>query len=324
MTPDFENPYTQQASFAVQRDIGRATCRSRRATSSIAARTSRATATSTSSSGPVRSARSRAARPSSASRPRRRPPPGSRSISATRSSSRTTCTSRRRTRSITPGPSRWSSGSRTTFSINSNYTFSKAIDEVTDFNSDLSAQDPLNLRLDRALSAFDQRHRFVFSGVFQSPFEGDSADRQAVRRLGLLADLHRRQRQAVQHLARLRREQRRAFSKRPPLQPRAQHGQGRQLLQPRRAARPRFAFAETKYLELTFEAFNLLNHTNYTGVNNVVGTRRSSARREGHRRAGPDAAARLHLGGSCAPASIRRAVQFLNSRFQFTPAREGL
>ncbi|HEV2667741.1 MAG TPA: TonB-dependent receptor, partial [Blastocatellia bacterium] len=51
------------------------------------------------------------------------------------------------------------------FSLNAHYPFSKAIDEVTDYNSDFSAQNPLNLRLDRALSAFDQRHRFVASGV---------------------------------------------------------------------------------------------------------------------------------------------------------------
>ncbi|HWP44874.1 MAG TPA: TonB-dependent receptor, partial [Blastocatellia bacterium] len=60
------------------------------------------------------------------------------------------------------------------YAINANYTYSKAIDEVTDFNSDFSAQNPLNLRLDRALSAFDQRHRLVLSGVFESPLTGDS------------------------------------------------------------------------------------------------------------------------------------------------------
>ncbi|MCA1626514.1 MAG: carboxypeptidase regulatory-like domain-containing protein, partial [Acidobacteria bacterium] len=47
------------------------------------------------------------------------------------------------------------------FSLNTHYTFSKSIDEVTDFNSDFSAQNPLNLRLDRSLSAFDQRHRAI-------------------------------------------------------------------------------------------------------------------------------------------------------------------
>ncbi|MGH9916629.1 MAG: TonB-dependent receptor domain-containing protein, partial [Pyrinomonadaceae bacterium] len=61
------------------------------------------------------------------------------------------------------------------YSINTNYTFSKTIDEVTDFNSDFSAQNPIDLHADRALSAFDQRHRFVFSAVFNSPLNGDSA-----------------------------------------------------------------------------------------------------------------------------------------------------
>ncbi len=33
----------------------------------------------------------------------------------------------------------------------------------------------------------------------------------------------------------------------------------------------RFNVAEGKYLEFTAEAFNLLNRTNFTGINNVVG-----------------------------------------------------
>ncbi len=61
------------------------------------------------------------------------------------------------------------------FSLLAHYTLSKTIDEVTDFNSDFSAQNPLNLRDDRALSAFDQRHRVVITGVYQTPQYGDSA-----------------------------------------------------------------------------------------------------------------------------------------------------
>jgi hypothetical protein len=34
----------------------------------------------------------------------------------------------------------------------------------------------------------------------------------------------------------------------------------------------RFPFKETMYLELTLEGFNLFNRTNFTGVNNVVGS----------------------------------------------------
>jgi hypothetical protein len=34
----------------------------------------------------------------------------------------------------------------------------------------------------------------------------------------------------------------------------------------------RFSVMENKYIEVTFEAFNLFNHTNFTGVNNVIGS----------------------------------------------------
>ena len=56
------------------------------------------------------------------------------------------------------------------YSLFAFYTLSKAIDEVTDFNSDFEANDQTNLRADRALSSFDQRHRLVVSGVLESPF----------------------------------------------------------------------------------------------------------------------------------------------------------
>jgi hypothetical protein len=52
-----------------------------------------------------------------------------------------------------------------------NYTFSKAIDDQTDFNSAFAAFLPTNLRLERAISTFDIRHNFVASGVFVSPFQ---------------------------------------------------------------------------------------------------------------------------------------------------------
>ncbi|MEP6902627.1 MAG: carboxypeptidase regulatory-like domain-containing protein, partial [Actinomycetota bacterium] len=57
------------------------------------------------------------------------------------------------------------------YSLNANYTFSKTIDEATDFNTDYLAQNPLNVRGDRSLSSFDQRHRVVLSAVITSPFE---------------------------------------------------------------------------------------------------------------------------------------------------------
>ncbi len=158
------------------------------------------------------------------------------------------------------------------FSLNAHYTFSKSIDEVTDFNSDWSAQDPLNLRLDRAVSAFDQRHRAVFSGVFGSPLRGDSAVDKIFgdwvfspifiagsgRPFNLLLGIDAN-------------NDGRSQSDRP-----FALGRNTGLGEPfysfdARLAR-RFHFDEDKFLELTFEGFNLFNRTNLAGVNNVVGS----------------------------------------------------
>jgi hypothetical protein len=57
------------------------------------------------------------------------------------------------------------------FSFQANYTFSKAIDDQTDFNSAFAPPFPTRLFTERSLSAFDIRHNFVFSGVFYSPFK---------------------------------------------------------------------------------------------------------------------------------------------------------
>jgi len=48
------------------------------------------------------------------------------------------------------------------------YTWSHAIDDSTDLQSPLSPQDSYYPQLERSTSLFDQRHRFVFSGVYQS------------------------------------------------------------------------------------------------------------------------------------------------------------
>src|SRR5829696_5013027 len=157
------------------------------------------------------------------------------------------------------------------FSLNAHYTFAKSIDEVTDFNSDWSAENPLNVRLDRAVSAFDQRHRAVFSGVFASPFDGDSAADKVFgnwvfspifiagsgRPFNLLLGFDAN-------------NDGRSQSDRP-----FTLGRNTGLGEPfysfdARLAR-RFHFDEDKFLELTFEGFNLFNRTNLAGVNNVIG-----------------------------------------------------
>ena len=48
------------------------------------------------------------------------------------------------------------------------YTWSHAIDDSTDLQSLLAPQDNFNPNAERSESTFDQRHRFVFSGVYQT------------------------------------------------------------------------------------------------------------------------------------------------------------
>jgi len=50
------------------------------------------------------------------------------------------------------------------------WTWSHAIDDATDVQTFEEPQDNSNTRLDRGNSNFDQRHRFVLTGVFESPW----------------------------------------------------------------------------------------------------------------------------------------------------------
>ena len=54
------------------------------------------------------------------------------------------------------------------YELLASYTYSHAIDDSTDLESPLSAQNNYDPNADRSSSLFDQRHRFVFSGVYQT------------------------------------------------------------------------------------------------------------------------------------------------------------
>ena len=68
------------------------------------------------------------------------------------------------------------------FSFQSNYTWSKAIDDQTDFNSSFAPPFPTRLFSERSVSAFDIRHNFVISGVIESPFKS-GADNNFMERV---------------------------------------------------------------------------------------------------------------------------------------------
>jgi hypothetical protein len=153
------------------------------------------------------------------------------------------------------------------FSLNTHYTFSKAIDYVTDFNSDFEPQDQLNARADKALSAFDQRHRFMFSGVIESP-----AKNIVLRDFTLAPIVQANSGRPFNTLTGSD-----IFGDNHPTTHRP-FGAGRNLgrgpnffTTSLRVAR-RFRFGEGRHnVEFTAEGFNLMNRTNFKSVNNVVG-----------------------------------------------------
>jgi hypothetical protein len=55
------------------------------------------------------------------------------------------------------------------FQFLASYTFSHSIDDSSDLQTLLKPQDNRNFAAERAVSLFDQRHRFVFSGALTSP-----------------------------------------------------------------------------------------------------------------------------------------------------------
>jgi len=57
------------------------------------------------------------------------------------------------------------------FTLFGNYTYAKGFDTSTDYNTDYGPQDPTNLNLDRSLSEFDERHKVLIAGVFDSPWK---------------------------------------------------------------------------------------------------------------------------------------------------------
>nr|HQU85967.1 hypothetical protein [Pyrinomonadaceae bacterium] len=153
------------------------------------------------------------------------------------------------------------------YSINANYTLAKAIDEATDFNTDYLAQNPFNVRDDRSLSSFDQRHRVVLSAVMTSPFENAvlkdfvfspiftaGSGRPFNLLIGTDTDGDSR-----------------LYNDRPATAGR-NTGRGEAFYNFDMRLARRFFVKEARFLELTFEAFNLFNTVNYNGINNVVGT----------------------------------------------------
>jgi len=152
------------------------------------------------------------------------------------------------------------------FTLFGSYTFSKGFDTSTDFNTDYGPQDPTDLNMDRGLSEFDQRHKVVIAGVFDSPWKqavlsGFQLSPIFTYHSGLPFNLLAGG--AVNGNNHITNE-------RPFGAPR-DSGRGPDYYSLDMRLSWRHNLGEKANLVLTAEGFNLANHTNYASVNNEVG-----------------------------------------------------
>lgn len=146
--------------------------------------------------------------------------------------------------------------------FNVHYTWSRAIDEVTDFNSDFQPNDQTNVRAERSLSAFHQEHRLVAFGMLDLPLGFSLSPIVTIgstRPFNLLAgsDLN---------------SDRHSTTDRPPTAGR-NTGIGPNFRSFDLRVRKLFNLDDEgkRRIEFLFEAFNLFNRVNFASVNNVVG-----------------------------------------------------
>jgi hypothetical protein len=152
------------------------------------------------------------------------------------------------------------------YSFLANYTWSRASDDVTDFNISYAAQNQTQLAQDRGLSTFDQRHKITFAGILDSPwknlilsgFEFSPIVRyNSGHPFNLLAgaDLNGDNNSRTDRPAGAGRNT----------------GIGPNYIDFDARLSRSFKITEGVKLQLMAEAFNLFNRTNYSSVNNVVG-----------------------------------------------------
>ena len=152
------------------------------------------------------------------------------------------------------------------FTLIGNYTYSKAYDTSTDFNSDFGPIDNTNLGAERGLSDFDQRHKFILAAILDSPWKNAILSGFELAPIVRYNSGHPFNLLAGSDVN----GDRHSTNDRP-------IGAGRNTgLGPDYAAfdlriSRLFKLGERANLQLIAEGFNLLNRTNFASVNNVVG-----------------------------------------------------
>ena len=160
------------------------------------------------------------------------------------------------------------------FTLLANYSYSKALDDSTDYNSDFEANDQLELRNERALSAFDQRHKVVIAGILESPWKG-GRDASVVSRIlagFTVAPVFRGNSSRPFNLLAGTdvNGDRHPTTDRPPGAGR-NTGHGPDFWTFDLRLTHKLSLGEQRSLQFVFEVFDLSNRTNFSRVNNTVG-----------------------------------------------------
>ena len=151
--------------------------------------------------------------------------------------------------------------------LSGNYTFSKAMDETLDYNSDFQPVDQTCRRCERALSSFDQRHKVVIYGMFQSP---ESLPRVLANWIATPIYRYNSPRPFNLLAGTELNNDRHNTTDRPYFAGR-NTGIGPEFWTFDMRITRRFSVGENRGLDFMAEGFNLLNHLNYSSVNNTVG-----------------------------------------------------
>ena len=151
------------------------------------------------------------------------------------------------------------------FSLFGNYTFSKGFDTGTDFNSDYGPQDPTNLAADRGLSEFDQRHKVVVAGVFDSPWKNPFLSGFQLAPIFTYNSGH-----PFNLLAGGEVNGNNHTTNERPIGAGRDTGLGPDQTNLDMRLSWQHKVGEKAKLQLTAEGFNIANHTNYASVNNEV------------------------------------------------------
>ncbi len=152
------------------------------------------------------------------------------------------------------------------FTVLANYTFSKAIDTTTDFNSDYGPNDQTCLSCERGLSSFDQRHKVVVATVLDSPWKNRALSGFELAPIVRYNSAHPFNLLAGSNVN----NDRHSTTDRPPGAGR-NTGIGPNYMDFDMRLSRQFKLTEKASVQFIAEGFNLFNRTNFGSVNNTVG-----------------------------------------------------